>query len=103
MKKAGNKMKVCFTINCMRTSDDFIGYDKLIKENKFQAIEIFYPYNVSLEQRKLYEDNLTKLLSDNKLEVVLHLPHGGKNNFINPDLIEEIPENTSLPSSKHTP
>lgn len=85
-------MKVCFTINCMRTKSDFVGYNELIKKGLFQGVEIFYPYNVSLEQRKLYEEELSKLLNDNNLEVVLHLPHGGNNNFINEDLTvnEEI-------------
>ena len=45
-------MKKCFTINCMRTKADFIEYEKLINEGLFQGVELFFPYNVSLEQRE---------------------------------------------------
>lgn len=78
-------MKKCFTINCMRTKEDFIGYDKIISDGLFQGVELFYPYNVSAEQRELYTDEVRKLISKHNLEVVLHLPHGGANNLINND------------------
>lgn len=78
-------MKKCFTINCMRTIEDFIEYDKLIKEGLFQGVELFYPYNVSDEQKNIYTNEVTKLIKNNNLEVVLHLPHGGLNNLVNSD------------------
>ena len=78
-------MKKCFTINCMRTPIDFIGYDKIIGEGVFSGVELFYPYNVSDEQKKIYEEETRKLLTKHKLDVVLHLPHGGLNNLVNPD------------------
>lgn len=78
-------MKKCFTINCMRTKEDFLGYDKIINDGLFQGVELFYPYNVSEEQRELYTSEVSKLLNKHNLEVVLHLPHGGANNLINND------------------
>lgn len=79
-------MRVCFTINCMRNHDDFVSYDKLIKDGLYQAVELFYPYNVNLNQALLYTKEVTQLVNNNKeLETVLHLPHGGKNDFVNED------------------
>lgn len=78
-------MKKCFTINCMRTKADFIEYEKLINEGLFQGVELFFPYNVSLEQREIYTNEVTNLLSLHNVEVVLHLPHGGLNNLVNND------------------
>ena len=78
-------MKKCFTINCMRTKEDFVGYDKIISDGLFQGVELFYPYNVSEEQKDLYTSEVNKLLEKHQLEVVLHLPHGGKNNLVNED------------------
>ena len=79
-------MKKCFTINCMRKKEDFIGYDKIISEGLFQGVELFYPYNVDESQAKLYEEEVRKLLNKHQdIEVVLHLPHGGVNNLVNKD------------------
>lgn len=76
-------MKICFTINCMRNNYDFRGYSELLNRGLFQGIEIFYPYNVSPEQKELYTNNIKELVLLHNPEVVLHLPHGGNNNFIN--------------------
>ena len=79
-------MKKCFTINAMRTRDDFTSYDKIISDNIFCAVELFYPYNVTSEQATLYEEEVTKLINNHPLlEVVLHLPHGGLNNLVLPN------------------
>ena len=78
-------MKKCFTINCMRTKEDFASYDKLISEGLFQGVELFYPYNVSDEQKILYQEEVSKLTNKYNLDVVLHLPHGGANNLVNND------------------
>lgn len=78
-------MKKCYTINCMRTKEDFIEYNKLISEGLFQGVELFYPYNVNEEQKNLYTNEVSKLLNNHNLEVVLHLPHGGVNNLVNND------------------
>lgn len=80
-------MKVCFTINCMRNTNDFLAYDEFISKGYFQGCELFFPYNVSSEQRDLYTKEVEKLVNKHKdLELVLHLPHGGSNNnFINED------------------
>ena len=79
-------MKKCFTINALRTYDDFLGFNELLESKDFSGIEIFYPYNVSIDQRKLYEKCLTTLTNNHPdVEAVLHLPHGGNNNLINSD------------------
>ena len=84
-----NKMKKCFTINAMRNHNDFIGFNELLDKGLFKGIEIFYPYNVSSEQRALYERELKSLVDKHQdIEVVLHLPHGGANNLINSDYSE---------------
>lgn len=76
-------MKKCFTINCMRTREDFIDYDQIITDKIFQGVELFYPYNVDDDQTKLYTEEVTKLVNNHQeLEVVLHLPHGGSNNLV---------------------
>lgn len=80
-------MKKCFTVNCMRTNEDFDGYEMLIRENIYQAVELFYPYNVSDVQRNLYTNRVNKLIKmandeNINLEVVLHLPHGPKNDLL---------------------
>lgn len=78
-------MKKCFTINAMRLPVDFIGYDKIISDGIFCGVELFYPYNVSDEQKKIYGEEVKKLLTKHKIDVVLHLPHGGTNNLVSPD------------------
>ena len=81
-----DNMKKCFTINAMRTHDDFLAYDKLISDGLFVAVEIFYPYNVDNKQQKLYQEEVGKLIKKHpNLEVVLHLPHGGINNLVLPN------------------
>lgn len=79
-------MKKCFTINAMRNHNDFLGFNELLDKGLFAGIEIFYPYNVSSEQRDFYEKELRNLINKHPLiEVVLHLPHGGDNNLVNSD------------------
>lgn len=75
-------MKKCFTINCMRNNVDFDGYEKIIKQNIYQGIELFFPYNVSEEQKVLYNKRVDKLINELHPEVVLHLPHGRNNDLI---------------------
>ncbi len=84
-------MRKCFTINCMRNNNDFDGYEKLLKENLYQGIELFFPYNVTDDQRKLYDTRVEKIIKEIKPEVVLHLPHGHNN-----DLITETGDLNSL-------
>ena len=82
----GNKMKKCFTINCMRTKEDFDSYNELLDQGLFAGVELFYPYNVSPDQQKLYQEKVDKLIKKHSyLDVVLHLPHGGTNDLLNPD------------------
>ena len=75
-------MKKCFTINCMRKKEDFIGYNYLLENNIYQGIEIFYPYNCSEEQYSFYTSEIRKIHEKYpNVEVVMHLPHGPKNSL----------------------
>lgn len=69
-------MKKCFTINQMRKREEFIEYMKLLENNVYQGIELFYPYNQSQEQIKQYTNSVLEIqkLYPNT-ELVLHLPH----------------------------
>lgn len=70
-------MKKCFTINQMRTREEFLSYHKLFDENLYQAVEIFYPYNQSTAQLEQYMHSVAELQTKYPhLEMVLHLPHG---------------------------
>ena len=75
-------MKKCFTINCMRTNDDFDGYEKILSKGLYQGIELFYPYNVFSDQRTLYTSRVKALIEKCHPEVVLHLPHGHNNDLL---------------------
>jgi len=68
-------MKKCFTITALRTADDFQGYQNLLKDGVFSAIEIFFPSTVS--EQNAYKLKVQKLLSPfPDLEVIMHLPFG---------------------------
>ncbi len=75
-------MKICFTINCQRTKEQLEEFKQLVLNNEFRGIEIFYPYNVTDTQKKLYDSYINEI-NKNNIEVVLHLPHGPKADFIN--------------------
>lgn len=83
-------MKKCFTINPFRTTEDFQSYDALLKNNIYQAIEIFYPYNLDSEKQKIYFENVKKLKEKYNIEVVMHLPHGNGNNLCDFEGYKEI-------------
>ena len=73
-------MKKCFTINPMRKREEFISYMKLLDENIYQAIEIFYPYNQPKEQYEQYTNSVKEIYEKYpNIEIVLHLPHGINN------------------------
>lgn len=74
-------MKKCFTINPFRTTEDFRDYEKLLDDNIYQAIEIFFPYNLSEENQKIYFENVKRIKEKFDIEVVMHLPHGPENNL----------------------
>ena len=69
-------MKKCFTINQMRKRENFIDYMRLLDNDIYQAIEIFYPYNQSQEQIKQYTNSVLEIHEKYpNVELVLHLPH----------------------------
>ena len=70
-------MKKCFTINQMRKREEFVEYMKLLENDVYQAIELFYPYNQSTEQIKQYTNSVLEIINKYpNTELVLHLPHG---------------------------
>ncbi len=96
-------MKKCFTINCMRNDADFDGYEEIIKQNIYQGVELFFPYNVSEEQRKLYNKRVDKLIESFDVEVVLHLPHGLNNDLIgenSQEVLQRMKDAITYASSK---
>ena len=69
-------MKKCFTINQMRKRENFIDYMRLLENNIYQGIELFYPYNQSNEQIKQYTTSVKEIMEKYpSVELVLHLPH----------------------------
>ena len=54
-------MKKCFTINPMRTREEFISYMKLLDDKLYQATEIFYPYNQSNAQIEQYTSSVNEI------------------------------------------
>ncbi|HBP25891.1 MAG TPA: hypothetical protein DD618_02945, partial [Acholeplasmatales bacterium] len=75
-------MKKCFTITALRTTQDFQGYQNLLKDGIYSAIEVFFPD--SEEDRDVYQKNVLKLLSAFPgLEVIMHLPFGPNNDLCN--------------------
>lgn len=84
-------MKKCFTINPNRTIDEIRSYHPLFAGDIYQAIEIFYPYNLDQERIDLYTKGINELLTNFKnLEVVMHLPFGPNNNLCDLDNFNEI-------------
>ena len=84
-----DNIKRCFTINQNRTTEEFKTYEELIKNNVFQAIEIFYPYDKTEEQLETYKQNVLNLMKYD-IEVVLHLPHGFRSDLLNFEEYEVI-------------
>lgn len=74
-------IKKCFTINQFRTPEEIQSYAILLKQNLYQGIEIFYPYDSDISS---YTKAITEL-NTNQCEVVMHLPYGPKNDLCNPD------------------
>lgn len=84
-------MKKCFTINPNRTIDEIRSYHPLFVDNLYQAIEIFYPFTLEKERIDLYTTGINELLAKfENLEVVMHLPHGPKNNLCDLEGFNEI-------------
>ena len=73
-------MKKCFTINPMRKKEEFLSFYKLLEENIYQAVEIFYPYKQEKEQYIEYSNGVKYIVDNFKnVEIVLHLPHAPYN------------------------
>lgn len=76
--------KKCFTINSKRTTEDFKEFEKLLDEDIYQAVEIFYPYTLSEENYAIFYNNVRNLKARHLTnEVVMHLPFGRDNDLCN--------------------
>lgn len=83
-------MKKCFTINPNRTKEEIKSYETLLKNNVYQAVEIFYPYNKSSNQFIEYTNELQDILHQYpSVEFVLHLPHGLENGITRKEDLEK--------------
>jgi sugar phosphate isomerase/epimerase len=81
-------MKKCFTITALRTAEDFQGYQNLLREGTFSAIEIFFPSTVP--EQNAYKLNVQKLLFPFPgLEVIMHLPFGKASDLCDWDHLPE--------------
>lgn len=72
--------KLCFTITALRKQETIRKFRELLKENLFQGIEIFYPYQLNEEEQYRYKADIKYIIKDLNVEVVMHLPHGGFDN-----------------------
>ncbi len=74
-------MKKCFTITVARSKEDIKKAEELlVKTGIYQGCELFYPYEVSEEVAKNYEDSISCFSKYPDFNVVLHLPYGSENN-----------------------
>jgi len=84
-------MKKCFTINPLRSTQEIKSYYQLFEKNIYQAIEIFYPYLQSQVRYAEYTKDIKDLLMNFPgIEVIMHLPHGIKNNLCDLENYQEI-------------
>lgn len=75
-------MRKCFTIICQRPKEDIESFEEhLVKTGIFSGCEIFYPYNVSLEQRNIYTEAIKAFTKYENFEIVLHLPYASDSNI----------------------
>lgn len=75
--------KKAFTINQFRTTEEINSFAPLIDQGIYQGIEIFYPYDLTIDGFKAYTNNIRNL-SKKGCEVVMHLPFGPKNDLCDP-------------------
>ena len=74
-------MRKCFTIIAQRPKEDILSFEEnLVKTKEFQGCEIFYPYNVSEEQRQMYATTLYNFTKYEDFEIVLHMPYAFDSN-----------------------
>lgn len=74
-------MRKCFTVIAQRPKEDILSFEEhLVKTNEFQGCEIFYPYNVSLEQRQMYSESIKNFTKYQNFEIVLHMPYASDSN-----------------------
>ena len=80
-------MRKCFTIIASRPKEDILSFEEhLVKTGLFQGCEIFYPYNVSNDQRLMYQETLYNFTKYENFEMVMHLPYASDSNIASNDI-----------------
>lgn len=82
-------MRKIFTINSMRTTEEFDTYLALLKNKVYDGVEIFYPYEVDDRIMETYTKNVKRLHTLN-IEMVMHLPFGTKNDLCDKETYEQV-------------
>lgn len=82
-------MKKCFTINPFRTTEEINTYHQLLENRIYQAVEIFYPYQLDETGFNTYTTNIKSLLCYNP-ELVMHLPYGKDSDLCNLNEYESV-------------
>ena len=74
-------MRKCFTVIAQRKEEDILSFEEyLVKTKVFSGCEIFYPYNVSEEQRMMYSKTIKNFTKYDNFEIVLHMPYAADSN-----------------------
>lgn len=74
-------IRKCFTVNPNRTKEEINSYEVLLEKGIYVGVEIFYPYQKSLEHIEMYKENIKRYLKYPNVEMVCHLPYGKDNNL----------------------
>lgn len=75
-------MRKCFTIIAQRPKEDILSFEEhLVKTKEFSGCEIFYPYNVSEEQKDIYSNTIKNFTKYENFEIVLHMPYAADSNI----------------------
>ena len=75
-------MRKCFTIIAQRPKEDILSFEEhLVKTKVFSGCEIFYPYNVSEEQKNIYSETIKNFTKYDNFEIVLHMPYASDSNI----------------------
>lgn len=82
-------IRKCFTVNPNRTKEEIADYERMLKENKYVGVEIFYPYRKTQEEIETYKNAIMTYLKYNP-EMVCHLPYGADSNLATYENLEEV-------------
>ena len=74
-------IRKCLTINPNRNKEEIRSYQELLINKIYSGVEIFFPYQKSIEEREIYISSVKEYLNIKDLEMVCHLPYGADNNL----------------------